>query len=161
MLPPVGQKHAAIQAADWLVEIKPIISDISNRAHGWRELTMAATATTYQRWLQASPLQRLRIAPPEPIEWKGLGSEQVIQRLEQRVTTILLPAVPMELRNDLITNRHLWPGTIIYKILKSYQPGGSAERSTLLTDLTNTNPAKSPSAAATALRLWNRQKIRR
>ena len=160
MLPPVGQKHAAIQAADWLVEIKPIIGDISNRAHRWWELTMDVTVMKYQQWLQASPLQRLRIAPPEPVEWKSLGSEQVVQRLEQRVTTILLPAVPMELRNDLITSRHLWPAAIIYKILKSYQPGGWAERSTLLTDLTSTLPAKSPSAAATALRLWGRQKKR-
>ena len=160
MLPPVGQKHSAIQAADWLVEIKPLISDISNRAHRWWEMTMEVTTTTYQRWLQASPLQRLRLAPPDPVDWHGLGSEQVIQRLEQMVTSILLPSVPPEIRNDLITNRHLWPGAIIYKILQSYQPGGWAERSTLLTDLTSTSPAKTPAGAATALRLWHRQKKR-
>ena len=76
------------------------------------------------------------------------------------MTTILLPSLPSELRNDLITSRQLWPCAILYKILRSYQPGGWAERSSLLMDLTTTKVAKDPSSAATALRLWHRQKQR-
>lgn len=34
---------------------------------------------------------------------------------EQRVTAILLPALPLEMRNDLITSRQLWPYAILYK----------------------------------------------
>lgn len=160
VLPAVGQKHFSIAAADWLVELKPLIGDISNRANKWWEATMSATEEAYQKWLLASRLQRLRIPPPDPVDYHGLGSEQVIRRLEQRVTTVLLPALPVELRNDLITNRQLWACAIIYKVLRCYQPGGWAERSALLTDLTNTTPAKTPVAAASALRLWSRQKMR-
>ena len=121
---------------------------------------MAATLEVYQVWLKASPLQRLRIQPPSPVSCRELGNEQVIQRLEQRVTTILLPALPAELRHDLITARHLWPSAILYKILRSYQSGGWAERSALLTDLTTTKAVKDPASAATALRLRRRQKQR-
>ena len=160
VLPMTGSKHASIAAADWLVEVKPIIGDLSTRAHRWWELTLEATLDVYHSWLKASPLQRLRIQPPSPVTCRELGNEQVIQRLEQRVTTILLPALPAELRHDLITARQLWPSAIFYKILRSYQPGGWAERSALLTDLTNTKAIKDPSGAASALRLWQRQKVR-
>ena len=159
-LPPVNKKNSSIEAADWLVEVKPLIGDISNKASRWWELTMDRTIEVYQTWLHSNPLQRLRIQPPDPVPHHELGSEQVIQRLEQRVTTILLPSLPSELRNDLITSRQLWPCAILYKILRSYQPGGWAERSSLLMDLTTTKVAKDPASAATALRLWHRQKQR-
>ncbi len=102
----------------------------------------------------------MRIPPPDPVPWKDLGNEQVIKRLEQRVTTILLPALPVELRNDLVTSRQLWPCAILYKILRCYQPRERPERSSLLTDLTATKASKDPANAESALRLWHRQKQR-
>ena len=159
-LPAVNKRHASIEAADWLEEMKPIIGDISNRASKWWEMTMSRTWEVYHRWLQSNPLQRIRINPPDPVPWQELGNEQVIKRLEQRITTILLPALPTEMRNDLITSRQLWPCAILYKILRCYQPGGWAERSSLLTDLTATKAMKDAASAASALRLWHRQKQR-
>ena len=159
-LPAVNKKHASIEAADWLEEMKPIIGDISNRASKWWEMTMSRTWEVYHVWLRSNPLQRIRINPPDPVPWQELGNEQVIKRLEQRVTTILLPALPNEVRNDLITSRQLWPCAILYKILRCYQPGGWAERSSLLTDLTATKAMKDAASAASALRLWHRQKQR-
>ena len=160
MLPPTNKKHASIEAADWLEEMKPIIGDISNRASKWWEMTVARTWEVCHLWLHSNPLQRIRISPPEPVPWQDLGNEQVVKRLEQRVTTILLTALPSEMRNDLVTSRQLWPSAILYKILRCYQPGGWAERSNLLTDLTSTKAAKDASSAASALRLWHRQKQR-
>ena len=159
-LPPPNKKHASIEAADWLEEMKPIIGDISNRASKWWELTLARTWEVYHVWLHSNPLQRIRLSPPDPVPWQDLGNEQVVKRLEQRVTTILLPALPSEMRNDLVTSRQLWPCAILYKILQCYQPGGWAERSSLLTDLTCTKIAKDASTAAHSLRLWHRQKQR-
>ena len=159
-LPAVNKRHASIEAADWLEEMKPIIGDISNRASKWWEMTMSRTWEVYHVWLQSNPLQRIRINPPDPVPWQELGNEQVIKRLEQRVTTILLPTLPTEMRNDLITSRQLWPCAILYKILRCYQPGGWAERSSLLTDLTATKAMKDAASAASALRLWHRQKQR-
>ena len=159
-LPAVNKRHASIEAADWLEEMKPVIGDISNRASKWWEMTMSRTWEVYHVWLQSNPLQRIRIHPPDPVPWQELGNEQVIKRLEQRVTTILLPALPSEMRNDLITSRQLWPCAILYKILRCYQPGGWAKRSSLLTDLTATKAMKDAASAASALRLWHRQKQR-
>ena len=159
-LPAVNKRHASIEAADWLEEMKPVIGDISNRASKWWEMTMSRTWEVYHVWLPSNPLQRIRIHPPDPVPWQELGNEQAIKRLEQRVTTILLPALPSEMRNDLITSRQLWPCAILYKILRCYQSGGWAERSSLLTDLTATKAMKDAASAASALRLWRRQKQR-
>lgn len=42
-LPPVNKRNSSIEAADWLVEVKPLIGDISNKASRWWEMTMDRT----------------------------------------------------------------------------------------------------------------------
>ena len=78
----------------------------------------------YDQWLAAGPLERLRIQPPMESELPG-GYD----RLLQRVTTMLLQAVPDELRGELIATRQLTPQGILFRVLKSFQPGSLAERS--------------------------------
>ena len=160
LLPAVSQKNSAVDAADWLVEIRPTIGDLSTSAGSWWSATTTATLEVYKRWLAATPLERLRIAPPEPVDSTKFGNGLQIQRLEQRVTTILMPSLPAELRHDLISARQLWPCAILYRILRSYQPGGWGERSMLLTELTMTAQASSAADASTKLRMWRRHRSR-
>ena len=98
---------------------------------------MQSTMKTYEQWLNATPLERLRLPRPDPVLPMMVGRDPLtVQRLEQRITTLLLPATPEELRQDLVANRELWPSAIIYKVLGIYQPGGWSERSSLLAELT-------------------------
>ena len=160
-LPQYGTKTSSVDAADWIIEIQPIIGDMSNKATRWWTLTMQSTMKTYERWLCATPLERLRLPPPDPVIPMMVGGDPMaVQRLEQRITTLLLPAVPDELRQDLVVNRELWPSAIIYKVLRTYQPGGWSERSSLLAELTQVQVAKDPMQAANGLRLWKRQRAR-
>ena len=160
-LPQYGTKTSSVDAADWIIEIQPIIGDMSNKATRWWTLTMETTMKTYERWLCATPLERLRLPPPNPVIPMMVGGDPMaVQRLEQRITTLLLPAVPDELRQDLVANRELWPSAIIYKVLRTYQPGGWSERSSLLAELTQVQVAKDPMQAANGLRLWKRQRAR-
>ena len=122
-LPQYGTKTSSVDAADWIIEIQPIIPD---------------------------PVIPMMVG----------GDPMAVQRLEQRITTLLLPAVPDELRQDLVANRELWPSAIIYKVLRTYQPGGWSERSSLLAELTQVQVAKDPMQAANGLRLWKRQRAR-
>jgi len=122
---------------------------------------MKSTMKTYERWLSATPLERLRLPPPEPIPYDLIGGDPMtVQRLEQRITTMLIPSLPEELRQDLVANREMWPSAIVYKILRTYQPGGWSEKSSLLMDLTQAAVAKDPMSAASGLRLWKRQRTR-
>ena len=160
ILPAVSQKNSAVDAADWLVEIRPMIGDLSTSAADWWNSTMQSTLEVYKVWLASTPLERLRLKPPNPVDSTKFRNGSQIQRLEQRVTTILLPSIPLELRHDLISARQLWPSAILYRILRSYQPGGWGERSMLLTELTVTSAASSAIDASTRLRMWRRHRSR-
>ena len=160
-LPQYGTKTSSVDAADWIIEIQPIIGDMSNKATKWWTLTMQSTMKTYEKWLAATPLERLRLPPPDPVHPMMVGGDPMaVQRLEQRITTLLLPAIPDELRQDLVANRELWPSAIMYKVLRTFQPGGWSERSSLLAELTQVAVAKDPVQAANGLRLWKRQRAR-
>ena len=151
-----SEKNAALLAGDWLTQIKPLISDVSTKAAGWWELVLRKTMEKYSLWLEAGPLERLRILPPEDDDFpKGYGG-----RLVQRVTTMLLAAVPEELRGELISTRQLTPQGILFRVLKAFQPGSLYERSQTLAALTGTAQAADPQEAVDALRLWRRQLLR-
>ena len=159
-LPSLSSKTASVDMADWLIEIQPLIGDISNHATVWWSKTVEQTMDQYTRWLGASPLERLRLSPPRPKLDDLCGSTTLTQRLEQRVTTLLLPTLPEELKHDVVSNRTLWPAALLYRILRSYQPGGWTERSDLLNALASTTPGTSAATAATQLRMWKRQRMR-
>ena len=147
-LPSMTAKTASVDMADWLIEVQPAIGDLSNRATKWWQATVEAAMQRYNQWLMASPLERLRLVAPRPDLGETVGSAVAAQRLEQRVTTLLMPTLPEELKTDLVGNRTLWPAAILYRILRSYQPGGWTERGDLLQGLINTTAAKTPSLAA-------------
>ena len=159
-LPDPGQKNSSVDASDWLVEIRPVISDMSTRAGKWWTATMEGTMKVYQQWLAADPLNRLRLMPPQPVRDPSLGNPQVIERLEQRITNVLLPALPLELRRDLIANRQLWPAAVLFRVLRTYQPGGWGEKASVLQELTNPVSANTAAEAASTLRMWRRQRAR-
>ena len=75
-------------------------------------------------------------------------------RVEQRGSVALLKAE--SIKQEVITLRDVGSVPILFRILKTYQPGGLAERSTLLRQLVE---QKVPSAIGDwlqALRLWRR-----
>ena len=77
-------------------------------------LSPTQTMSRYQMWLEASPLERLHIDPPADGDLP-----QGFERLLQRVTNMLLAAVPESLKGELISSRQLSPQAIFYKILKA------------------------------------------
>ena len=158
-LPQSGQKYSSVDASDWLAEVRPLIGDLSTMSSVWWDLTLKHVMKSYNQWISATPLERLRQPPPEPVRDPSLNSLQT-QRLEQRVTTMLLPCLDDELRKDVIATRSLWPAAIVFRILKVFQPGGHNERSLLLNDLALPKGCKDPGTALTALRLWKRQRSR-
>eukprot|EP00435_Cladocopium_sp_Y103_P033493 s1635_g8.t1 len=120
---------------------------------------MQETMRTYQNWLASTPLERLRLAAPQP-NLEHVGHPQEVKRLEQRATTLLLGAIPDDIKGDLISQTKMWPAAIMYKILRTYCPGGWRERTQLLQELATTTAAKDAVSAASTLRLWKRQRAR-
>jgi len=88
------------------------------------DLTLKHVMKAYNQWISATPLERLRQKPPEPVVDVS-RNKLYTQRLEQRVTTMLLPCLPEELGKDIIATRSLWPAAILFRVLGAYQPGAS------------------------------------
>eukprot|EP00435_Cladocopium_sp_Y103_P063713 s785_g25.t1 len=77
-LPAPSSKNASVEVTDWLAEIRPLIGDLSTRASSWWDRTMQETMHTYQKWLAYTPLERLRLAAPQPnLEHLGHPQEAV------------------------------------------------------------------------------------
>ena len=148
-------QNAALQAGDWLTQVRPLIADTSTKAGTWWDQLLELTMRQYGKWLEANPLERLQISPPQESELPS-GHE----RLEQRITNMLLAAVPTSIKDELIATRQLTPQGILFKVLRVYQPGGLGERASILSALTNTREATSAQEAVEDLRLWHRQLLR-
>ena len=156
-LPSVAGKDAGLACGDWLAQVRPLMGDIAVRALIWWDCVVAAVTTQYYRWLEASPLDRLRIAAPNPSDYNTTPSRQ---RMELRASAIILAALPGSLKDEVISSRQLATGKLLYKILRVYQPGGVQERAATLSALTGDQVAKTPKEAVDLLRRWRRHQLR-
>ena len=151
-LPPPEGRDASLEAGDWLIQLEPLIGDLSKNALMWWRQIMAVTSHRYMEWLHADPLDRLRIGAPS-----GALLPPGYERLDQRVTTLLLQAVPRCIKDEVVATRELSTVGILYKVFRTFQPGGLGERSRLLEDLTLVPKVTSAQDVVSALRLWKRK----
>ena len=105
----------------------------------------------YQQWLIADPVDRLGLDPSSVVADFDL---QRYQRVESRAVSLMLAALPQHLKDEAISNRWLTSASLLFRIQCVYQPGGSSERSMLLTYLVSPESAKTLGGAVTALRKW-------
>ena len=141
---------------DWVTLVGPIIGDISTGAGLWWSKVKVKAEAFYTHWLNATPIHRAQIEV-------SLGdelSQPAYSRLEQRVTSMLLAALPENLRQDILASRLLSSVNVLYRVMIAGQPGGTAERSTLLTFLTQPGSATTPIEALDKLRKYSRWRAR-
>ena len=62
-LPVLGLDATALTFGDRLTTLEPIVSEISQEANQWWQLTLKNVEQAYEAWLVADPLQRLRLGP--------------------------------------------------------------------------------------------------
>ena len=77
-------------------------------------------------------------------------------RIEQRGSVALLKAIPESIRSELVSQREVGSVSIIFKILRVYQPGGLGERTTLLKQLVDQRIPSQLGEWLTSLRAWRR-----
>ena len=127
----------------------PLISDMSEGASTWWTATLQQARDVYGRWLATSPLNKTNIQ-----------AETRYKRLEARVLTMLLAAVPAAVKQEAISTRELTCVQLLYRALKQFQPGGLGEKAGLLNSMAKVNPAKTALGASESLRQWQRQLLR-
>ena len=137
------------------IQLAPLVGDLSKNAASWWRRVMQATTDKYSEWLYADPLARLQITAPENSKISG-GYE----RLDQRMTSLLLQSIPKGIKDEVVAARELTTTGILFRIFRTFQPGGMAERSRLLEDLSTASGTKTAQETVAALRLWKRKASR-
>ena len=134
---------------DWLTLVGPAMYDLSHQAEEWWDQTVQDVETLYGVWLEASPLQRLRIRPTEG------GVPQRLQ-VEMKGVTMLLQVLPEAVKRDIVSGRTLSSTAILFKLFTLYQPGGGSEKAGLLKQISEPKIPHSVPDLLAALRQWRR-----
>ena len=85
----------------------------------WKQL-MDHVGQVYKTRLASDALTRLNVE---------IDVRPNSTRLESRVASMLLAALPISLKVEVVAARKLTAGAIILEVLKRYQPGGLSEKS--------------------------------
>ncbi|CAE6948457.1 GIP [Symbiodinium sp. CCMP2592] len=153
-LPKLNQtelSQSAVTCGNWLAQVRQVLVGLSPSADVWWKGVEGPATMAYRRWLVADPLGRLGI---DPSTVRGEFDPQLYGRVESRAVSLLLAAVPQSVRDDVVTNRWLSSAAILFRILCLFQPGGSSERSHLLSQLVNPEQCKTFGDAIKGLRKW-------
>ena len=126
--------ESALTFQDWLEISSSTMSDISEASGTWWNGVLAQVEMIYERWLAASPLERLNIEPVDTDEWTtGRWA-----RVNARAATMILTALPEQLRLDMVARRAAQNCVkMMFRAYTHYQPGGGAERHDVLRRLQN------------------------
>ena len=155
-LPELAYDHSPLTLGDWFAVVGPQMQDLSQGAAEWWMGTMEEAKKLYEVWLRSTPLDRLKITVGIP---EALRTARFV-RTEQRGVTMLLRAIPEEIRKELISARDIISTGVLYRLLVTYQPGGPGERSLILRKLTDLGQMRTVAEAAVALREWRRYYLR-
>ena len=158
-LPALQQCNPAqgpLQLGDWLLMIEPVAADMSTTSQEWWSEMTKAVETWYQQHMSMNPLDRIshEVKPPPQLvqdRW---------QRLERRMSTMLLQAVPEGVRDELVAGRKVGVFSILTHLFLTYCPGGVMEKQMLLRNLEEPPEVSQLSEAPAALRKWLRWKTR-
>jgi len=81
------RRDASLEAGDWIIQLEPLVEDLSKHSASWRRRVMEATTAKYALWLHADSLFKLKIVAPE-----SAALSAGFERLDQRVKSLLLQA---------------------------------------------------------------------
>ena len=143
-------------AGDWLTLAGPVMRDLSaNSTEWWSQVTQAASEH-YQRWLLATPVERLSLRPSNPGRFEGTK----FARVEQRGLQLMLKSIPTSLRDELVSTQRMTSIDLIALVYSTFQPGGLRERSALLRFLTSPDSANDVASALKQIKRWSRWRRR-
>ena len=124
-----GGAEASIRFNDWLEITTTAMTDVSERSGHWWEAVLLVVRAAYTRWLSATHLERLAIHPEGMDDLCG----DPWSRMNARACTMLLGAMPQELKGDMVAQQLTQKApAMLFRLFVWYQPGGSAERQEVL-----------------------------
>ncbi|CAE7344971.1 unnamed protein product, partial [Symbiodinium necroappetens] len=154
---PRQRSQGAVLAGDWLAAVAPLMRQLSPSAQTWWAQNLKEAEDHYERWLRATPQQRLQVKASTMAKSFEAGKYCLV---EQRGVQLLLKAVPEAFRTDLIATRTLAVNAIVFAILCRWQPGGKLERAQVLDYLVHPEASSSVEETVEGIRKWRRMVLR-
>ena len=153
-LPDPSIEDACIAVSDWLTQIQPIMSDLSDRsgAWSWWQRIMTVAQQAYIRWQQAGPLEKSLVVCDTPTDLM----DPRLSRLEARALGMIMASLPTRIKDELVVTKALTSTNALFRILLAFQPGGLAERQKLIANLQEPGAATNARHCSDQLRRWHR-----
>ena len=148
--------ETGVEFSDWLYVAEQTVGSLWDSAASWFEKTLKCAKDAYKKHQVATPMERLSIAPVLTLELK----DHKWNRLERRVMTMLLSAMPRAVRDDAVTHRVATVAGVLFRLHVLYAPGGVAERTTVLKQLEGTPGTDNVVDTIASLRRWRRNLTR-
>ncbi|OLQ02753.1 hypothetical protein AK812_SmicGene14349 [Symbiodinium microadriaticum] len=153
----IGSLRNNSPPGDWLAAVAPLMRQLSSSAQTWWAQNLKEAEDHYERWLRATPQQRLQVKASAMAKSFDAGKYCLV---EQRGVQLLLKAVPDSFRTDLIATRTLAVNAIVFAILCRWQPGGKLERAQVLDYLVHPEASGSVEETVEGIRKWRRMVLR-
>ena len=126
---PTSTAESALKFQDWVEVTGAAMADVSEQSATWWASVTKVVEDAYNRWLAATPLERLNITVT--------GAKELTEgrwvRVNARVSTMLLGCMQDSVKMDMISRRISQSCPLMmYRLYTYFQPGGPAERHDLL-----------------------------
>ena len=153
-LPKLPEPHAdgGVEFQDWVYMTEQMVGSLTDKAGAWYMATLVCAKEAFARYQAATPLDRLNIAPILPDQLRA----KLWERLDRRVLTLVLAAMPRQAKEDAVTHRVKTTADALFRLYVLYQPGSTTERAAVLKLLEGAPAGENPEEAVTALRRWRR-----
>ena len=110
----------------------------------------------YAKWLASDPVSRLTVRQAAIEDGASWASGPQYAMLEQRMTTLLLEAIPASVKTEVVTVRALTTVGILFLLHTRYQLADQAEKAAILQYLVNPESPKDLGSSVKNLRRWIR-----
>ena len=152
-----GSAEASVATGDWMARIGPLMRSLSPGAPEWWSRVVSTATEYYHQWLKSDSLRRLTIKS-DVVAQGALLEYGSLRRVEERGSVLVLQALPPALQSEAVSVRALGTVPLLFLAMTKYQPGGTGEKSAILSFLTQPqleggNGVQSNHAA---LRKWER-----
>ena len=121
-LAPPDPAGGSLEFQDWMQLIAGLMSDFSDSSQLWWSGVVQVSKDAYDKWVVASPIERLTVEPDERSEL----TEGKWGRVNAHACAMLLDALDPTVKSDIIARKaNQAASQILFRLYTTYQPGGT------------------------------------
>ena len=149
-----ADENAAINVGDWLHGLSGPMGDLTDGSSVWWGEVMKSLDDYYKEFVTATTVRKTQLRSEDYA--RPLLQDPKWLRVDRRAATMLLQAVPENIRSELMANRLGTTLAILCRIIVIYRPGSSIERQQVLKALECPGVGTTPLELVEILRKWSR-----